>query len=186
MVDVYSCSPECQGTSSDLTTIGVICHELGHVFGAPDYYDTDYEESGGQFPGLGNWDVMSSGSYNNGGKRPAHHNPYTKIYIYKWRDCDTLDGSSTKIVMDPVEEGGKIYRVNTSTNRDFFLLENRQAVKWDKALPGHGMLVYHVHPAAHGASVHNYQHPQQIYILAKPGNNNESCPNSRAMPAATR
>ena len=178
VVDVYSCSPECQGTSSDLTTIGVICHELGHVFGAPDYYDTDYEESGGQFPGLGNWDVMSSGSYNNGGKRPAHHNPYTKIYIYKWRDCDTLDGSATKIVMDPVEEGGKIYRVNTSTNRDFFLLENRQAVKWDKSLPGHGMLVYHVHPAAHGASVHNYQHPQQIYILAKPGNNNESCPNS--------
>jgi len=179
IIDVYSCSPECSGSDgTDLTAIGVICHELGHVFGAPDYYDTDYEESGGQFPGLGSWDIMSGGSWNRGGRTPAHHNPYTKLYIYNWKTCDTIDATAARYIMNPVETGGEIHRVNTSTNGDFFLLENRQPIKWDVGVPGHGMLVYHIHPSAHGASVSNYRHPQQIYILAKPYNPTDSMPNS--------
>ena len=150
IIDVYSCSPECSGSDgTDLTAIGVICHELGHVFGAPDYYDTDYEESGGQFPGLGSWDIMSGGSWNRGGRTPAHHNPYTKLYIYNWKTCDTIDATAARYIMNPVETGGEIHRVNTSTNGDFFLLENRQPIKWDVGVPGHGMLVYHIHPSAH-------------------------------------
>ena len=169
VIDVYSCSPECGGASgSSITNIGVICHELGHVFGAPDYYDTDYESSGGEFPGLGQWDIMSSGSWNRGGITPAQHNPYTKIYIYHWATCDTIDSTPRTVVMSPVDyTNGDFHRVNTSTPGDFFLIENRQQIKWDKNTPGHGMLVYHVHPNAHGASVSNYKHPQQIYILAK-------------------
>ena len=179
IVDVYSCSPECSGSDgTELTAIGVICHELGHVFGAPDYYDTDYEGSGGQFPGLGSWDIMSGGSWNRGGRTPAHHNPYTKLYIYNWKTCDTIDATAARYIMNPVETGGEIHRVNTSTNGDFFLLENRQPIKWDVGVPGHGMLVYHIHPSAHGASVSNYRHPQQIYILAKPYNPTDSMPNS--------
>lgn len=169
VIDVYSCSPECAGNAGDdLTAIGVICHELGHVFGAPDYYDTDYESSGGEYPGLGKWDIMSGGSWNHGGKTPAHHNPYTKIYIYHWTTCDTIDSSPATYVMDPTDvtiDG--VHRVNTSTAGDFFLIENRQPIKWDANLPGHGMIVYHVHPDAYGSHVDNSSHPQQIYILAK-------------------
>ena len=41
----YSCSPELRGNNgSTITTIGVICHELGHALGASDYYDTNYEK----------------------------------------------------------------------------------------------------------------------------------------------
>ncbi|MBR6431724.1 MAG: dockerin type I repeat-containing protein, partial [Muribaculaceae bacterium] len=36
------------------------------------------------------------------------------------------------------------YRLNTPTENEFFLIENRQAGKWDKYLPGHGMLVARV------------------------------------------
>ncbi|GHT46692.1 hypothetical protein FACS189440_05270 [Bacteroidia bacterium] len=37
-ISVYSCSPELRGSSGTNTTyIGVVCHELSHVFGAPDY-----------------------------------------------------------------------------------------------------------------------------------------------------
>ena len=168
VVDVYSCSPELSGnTGSELTAIGVICHELGHVLGAPDYYDTDYGSSGGEYPGLGQWDIMSSGSWNRGGMTPAHHNPYTKIYIYHWADCDTIDATPATYRLRPVDEtNDDILRVNTSTPGDFFLIENRQNIKWDKNVPSHGMLVYHVHPSAHGASVSNAKHPQQIYIVA--------------------
>ena len=171
IIDVYSCSPECSGSSgSSITNIGVICHELGHVFGAPDYYDTDYEQSGGEYPGLGQWDIMSSGSWNRGGVTPAQHNPYTKIYIYHWSTCDTLDSTPKKIVLNPAEYNyGDFHRINTSTEGDFFLIENRQKIKWDNYIPGHGMLVYHIHPSANGRNVSNYQHPQQIYILTKAG-----------------
>ena len=168
VVDVYSCSPECKSNNGTLmTAIGVICHELGHVFGAPDFYDTDYGENGGEYPGLGSFDIMSGGSWNRGGLSPAHHNPYTKTYIYHWTTTDTLDGTSRQYVLPAVEEHpNAIHRVNTSTPGDFFLIENRQPIKWDNPLPGHGMVVYHIHPDAHGASVSNYRHPQQIYIVA--------------------
>lgn len=168
VVDVYSCSPECSGSGgTDITAIGVICHELGHVFGAPDYYDTDYANGTPEYPGLGQWDIMSSGSWNRSGKCPAQHNPYTKAYIYRWIDCDTLGSATAQYILDPVENGGKVYRVNTSTVGDFFLIENRQQIKWDNWIPGHGMLVYHLHPNAHGRNVDNHNHPQQIYIIAR-------------------
>lgn len=168
VVDVYSCSPEMSGNlGSEMTRIGVICHELGHVFGAPDYYDTDYGQSGGQYPGLGNWDIMSGGSWNHGGATPAHHNAYTKLYIYHWATCDTLNGQAGVYEMRAVDETNEdIHRINTATEGDFFLLENRQKIKWDRYTPGHGLLVYHVGTGANGASVRNNRHPQDIYIIA--------------------
>lgn len=169
VVDVYSCSPELSGhLGAEMTNIGVVCHELGHVFGAPDYYDTDYGSSGGEFPGLGTWDIMSSGSWNRNGKTPASHNPYTKLYIYHWVTCDTINNHTGVHVMHPVGQANADYhRINTSTNGDFFLLENRQKIKWDLYTPSHGLLVYHIHPNAHGANLTNKGHPQQIYIMAQ-------------------
>jgi M6 family metalloprotease-like protein len=53
-VNVYSCSPELRGNSgTHITNIGVICHELCHVFGAPDFYDAN-SEIDGEFLGTGN------------------------------------------------------------------------------------------------------------------------------------
>ena len=168
IINVYSCSPEMSGsTGENITAIGVICHELGHVFGAPDYYDTDYAGSGGEYPGLGKWDIMSSGSWNRNGITPAHHNPYTKIYIYKWATCDTLTDAQMVTLNSVDRSNTDFHRVNTATPGDFFLIENRQQNKWDRGIPGHGMIVYHIHPNASGSYVSNARHPQQIYILAK-------------------
>lgn len=179
VVNVYSCSPECRGNYGGyITNIGVICHELGHVFGAPDYYDTDYAGSGGEFPGLGKWDIMSSGSWNGNGKTPAQHNPYTKIFIYRWASCDTINAIDSMYILDPAETSNNAFhRVNTATPGDFYLLENRQNIKWDNDIPSHGMIVYHVHRNANGAHVTNHTHPQQIYILSK-STGNDSIPNA--------
>ncbi len=49
-----------------MTYIGVICHELGHVLGCADFYDTDYQV-GGQYDGTSDWDVMGSGNWNKDG-----------------------------------------------------------------------------------------------------------------------
>ena len=83
-ISKYSCSNELTYNSDpeikDITTIGVICHEFGHVCGAPDYYDTDYV-TGGSYIGNGSWDLMDVGLYcgNPSGSQPSHINPFEKI-----------------------------------------------------------------------------------------------------------
>lgn len=162
-ISTYSCSPEFQGNEEGkLTNIGVICHELGHVFGSPDYYDTDYEGSGGDFSGMGKWDLMSSGSWNGNGACPAHHNPYTKIYIYRWATPTVLDTQSTVILNPASDDSNSFYRINTATANEYYLIENRQRKKFDRNLPGSGMMVYHAHANLSYWNI-NTKHPQRLY-----------------------
>ena len=172
----YSCSPELSGNfGTSITRIGVICHELGHVFGAPDYYDTDYEGSGGEYNGLGKWDIMSGGSWNDNGRTPARHGAYTAANIYQWTTATELtDPQAVRI--SEASQRHDVYRINTSTSGDYFLLENRQKKGFDTYLPGHGLIVYHVHSNAHGASVSNSTHPQQLYVMD--ASNGTQAPNS--------
>ena len=164
-ITTYSCSPELRNTSTQLTHIGVICHELGHVFGAPDYYDTDYDGSGGQYPGTGEWDLMGSGNWNDNGKTPAHHNPYTKIFIYGWADVIDLDTTACSVVMEGSSTSEKsFYRYYTTTPNEFFLLENRQLKNFDSRVPGRGLMIYHVHPGMTPTTgTVNTRHPQKFY-----------------------
>lgn len=163
IISTYSCSPEYQGNEEErLTNIGVICHELGHVFGSPDYYDTDYASSGGEYSGNGKWDLMSSGSWNGNGATPAHHNPYTKIYIYHWATPTVLDTQTTVIMNPASDDSASFYRINTATNNEYYLLENRQKKKFDKNVPGHGLIVYHAHSELNYWSI-NDRHPQKFY-----------------------
>ncbi len=164
-ISSYSCSAELRGNSgTTLTSIGVICHEFGHTLGAPDYYDTNYS-TGGQFNGTGNWDLMAGGSWNNSGLTPAHHNAFTKVYIYNWATATTLSSAANVTVLNSVENKS-FYRINTATSGEYFLLENREKHKFDAYLPGSGMLIYHVHSgvmtSAASNSINN-THPQRMY-----------------------
>lgn len=158
-VSTYSCSPECRGGSgTNLTYIGVICHELGHVFGAADYYDIDY--SG--YNGTGDWDIMASGSWNNSGITPAHHNPYVKIYDYGWVTPTTLSNPQTITMQPSATSGAHYYKVNTATPNEFFILENKQQMGFDTHIPGHGLIIYRraSDMSSHGP---NDDHPQGFY-----------------------
>ncbi len=140
----YSCSAELRGsTGSGMTRIGVICHEFGHVLGAADYYDTNYATDG-SYDGTGDWDIMASGSWNNNGATPAHHNPFTKIYDYGWSTATTLASDANFTLHNAELNKNSFYRVNTATPNEFFLLENRQQQLFDNFIPGHGMVIYHV------------------------------------------
>ncbi|WP_170830003.1 M6 family metalloprotease domain-containing protein [Williamwhitmania taraxaci] len=141
----YSCSAELSGNSgSTMTSIGVICHEFGHVLGAPDYYDTDYEKSDGDFYGTGNWDLMAGGSWNNHGITPAHHNAFTKVNIYKWATATELSSSASIEIPASITNDKAFYRIPTTTTNEYYLLENRQQLGFDAKTPGHGLLIYHV------------------------------------------
>ena len=59
-VSKYIVTPEKE--NDNYASIGTICHEMGHAFGAPDFYDTDDDKSGGDFKGTGKWDLMKNGN----------------------------------------------------------------------------------------------------------------------------
>ncbi|UCF08551.1 MAG: M6 family metalloprotease domain-containing protein, partial [Thermoplasmata archaeon] len=134
-------------TEPEFGKIGVFAHEFGHVLGLPDLYDTDYSSTG-----IGRWGVMGSGSYNGGGMSPAHFSAWSKITL-GWVEpiIVTSDVSLTQIVIPPVENNTVIYKMwahDPSENTDeYFLIENRQKIGFDSALPGDGILIWHIDEA---------------------------------------
>lgn len=168
VVRKYSCSPELRGNNGQsMTHIGVICHELGHVFGCMDYYDTDYD-TGGQYMGTGMWDIMGSGNWNGYGSTPAHFNPDVRSRVFGWTNVQALDGSQDKIDMD----AESIYRINTGTDNEYFLLENRRQSGFDVGIPGHGLMIYHATMDGNGSLLGeatnkiNSTHRQNFYPVA--------------------
>lgn len=166
-IEKYSCSPELrENRGTGISRIGVHCHELGHALGAMDYYDTDYE-TGGEFLGTGQWDIMAQGSWNNEGVSPAGFNPYVIIYDFGWTEAQPLQVDTINTIC-PSTKIGNIYRVDTGVKDDFFLLENRDGLNFHEAEPGKGLLVFHIGPKlgskAKSNSI-NSTYPQQCYVV---------------------
>lgn len=171
-IDRYSCAPELRGNKGGgISRIGPHCHEIGHALGAMDYYDTDYE-TGGSYQGTGKWDVMASGSWNNEGVAPADFNPYVKVYNFGWATAQSLKPDTiNKIGVS--SEKDNIFRINTSTKNDFFLLENRDGHFFHSAEPGNGMLIYHIGPNLESreyTNTINSTYPQQCYVVCASAN----------------
>ena len=177
----YSCSPELRGNfGAEISHIGVVCHELGHALGAMDYYDTNYG-TGGEYDGTGKWDIMASGSWNDNGRTPPNFNPYVRSVIFGWNQQETLSPDKNYSIPKMLEgnsEQSKVYKMETGSNGDYFLLENRQKAGFDAALPGAGLMIYHVHPNIdryRTTNTINASHPQCMYPVCATGSN----PNSR-------
>ena len=166
-IDRYSCAPELRGNrGTGISRIGPHCHEIGHALGAMDYYDTNYD-TGGSYLGTGNWDIMASGSWNDDGIAPAGFNPYVKIYNSGWTEAQTLIQDTVNII-GPSTEIGHIYRIDTGTKGDYFLLENRNGQDFHAAEPGKGLLIFHIGPqleAKAATNTINSTYPQQCYVV---------------------
>ncbi len=169
----YSCSNELNANGT-LTSIGIICHEFGHVCGAPDYYDTDYG-TGGEFIGTGNWDVMDRGLYNTttakSGSKPAHLNPMEKIRA-GWLTPTVINGTSSLTIPD-ISSNPAVYIYNTSTANEYFMLENRQKTGFNGGCPGHGLMIYHYSKAVWDAT-QNKTFPQGFYPVCASATTNPS------------
>lgn len=165
----YSCSPELRGNiGNNITHIGVICHELGHALGALDYYDTNYG-TGGEYEGTGKWDIMASGSWNDKGRAPSNFNPYVRSMIFGWNPISVLEADQNYSIPSmgtTAQEISTVYMIETGSENDYFLLENRQQQEFDRALPGAGLMIYHVHPNIernNRTNTVNATHPQGLY-----------------------
>ena len=165
-IDTYACGSELNG-SEEICGIGTMCHEFSHCLGFPDFYDTSDTGDG---VGMFMWDLMDYGSYNGDGYQPAGYTSYER-WVAGW--LEPIELTTTKDVNDMkcLQDGGAAYIIYNSGNRnEYFLLENRQPVKWDKELPGQGMLIVHVdynESAWSGNSVNNnYSHQRMTWIPA--------------------
>lgn len=139
----YACSAE-KRSATQMDGIGTMCHEFGHVLGLPDNYDADYSESGGNSVTTGAYDLMASGSYNNGGDTPPYLSIGEKI-ITNWVGyVDTLSSPRDSVPLRPIDgtmDTG--YYVGVPNSSEFFIFEMRKKRGWDAFLPGEGMLIYH-------------------------------------------
>ncbi len=146
-INDYMIQPEKLG-SVNITNIGILCHEFGHALGLPDLYDIDYTSSG-----IGEWCLMAGGSWNNGGRTPAHMSAWCKQKV-GWISPTLLENCGTSISNMGSTDNSceEYYRINTPVSTEYFLLENRQKQGWDNAIPGSGLLIWHIDEAKIDAS----------------------------------
>ena len=124
-------------------TIGVFCHELGHVLGLPDLYDWE-----GDSQGAGFWSVMAGGSWGGGGTTPAHFDAYSKVEL-GFVTPIVPTSNLVNVLVPPVETNPVIYKLWTDglPGDEYFVLENRQQMGFDVSVPGEGIVIYHVDEA---------------------------------------
>ena len=141
-VSVLACGSELTSRSGGISCgIGTMCHELSHALGLPDTYDTGYYKA----LGMSFWSLMDSGNYIQNGQVPCGYTAYERDFL-GWRLLQELTGSTT-VCLRPLEDGGVGYKiVNEENPEEYYVVENRQPVRWDTAIGelGHGMLVTHV------------------------------------------
>lgn len=166
----YICTPEMLDISDNsLTTIGTICHEIGHVLGAPDFYPVGINGNARNKLGTGLWDVMANGNILDEGRCPSHHNAYTKTEIFKWLSPITINPNTQndKYEVLTSSQNQVIYRVNTNTTGEYYLLENRQKILFDSLISDNGLLIYHIDASINSSIANNTVNtalPQKCYL----------------------
>ena len=129
-----------------LCCIAVMCHELGHLVGLPDLY-----QSGRTQWGIGYWGLMGYGAWGAGG-----NTPWSPSHMEAWSKVEAGFVTPTVVTTNlydvripPVETSPVIYKVwRNGTNSDTcFYLENRQKKGFDSPLPGAGLAIWHIDPS---------------------------------------
>ncbi len=140
----YACTSELKGSGGEtMCGIGTFCHEFGHVLGLPDFYDTDYEKNG-TAETVYAFSLMCAGNYNNGGCSPPNLGAMER-YMLGWMDFPQEWTTAGDKEIKPITEN-EAFRLASTVEGEFFLLEVRDATGWDSYIQGSpkGTLIYHV------------------------------------------
>ena len=141
-------------------TIGIMVHELGHDINWPDLYDVDQSTSG-----IGYWSVMASGSWGRqsgeaSGATPTLPDAFSKVY-QRWITPTVVSGSQIGVSVGNSAENPTVYQLgdnpdgidwsfgSSSGTGEYFLVENRQQVGFDRGLrrissSASGLLIWHI------------------------------------------
>jgi M6 family metalloprotease-like protein len=150
----YTFQPENQNNTQTL------CHEMFHVLGAPDLYH--YTSTG--FSPVGPWDLMQSGF--------GHMGAFMK---YKYANQNwiselpeiTVGGTYT---LNPITSPeNNVYKIASPNHASqYFVVEYRKREGlYESTLPGDGLLVYRINPAAGNGNASGP--PDEVYIYRPNG-----------------
>ncbi len=137
---------------SHIAQMGTPIHELGHLLSWPDLYDTSQLSEG-----VGEWSIMGSGSWNEislPGDSPALPDAWSKWY-QGWLtptpastnnnySLTTAATNAQALLMGSNPNGVDWDFYRHSGSGEYWLIENREKSGYDQALPGCGLLIWHI------------------------------------------
>jgi M6 family metalloprotease-like protein len=139
----YAILPEFEARGA--VPMGVYAHEFAHLMGLPDLYDT-----GNGNTIMGPWSLMDKGIWNGNpaGSSPAHLEAWSKIFL-GWISSASLGfarpGTFTNFTVIPTEVASNgIHAIEVPISSDssqYYLVELRQRLGFDSALPSAGILI---------------------------------------------
>lgn len=138
LLNRYAMSNELKANTTIPDGIGTFVHEFSHVLGLPDLYSTTY--SGAFTPGK--FSTMDNAPYNNNGRTPAYYSIFERMCL-GWLEPEEFSISGD-YELRPIGESNSGYIIHTENPEEFYLIENRQLTGFDKYIPGHGMLIWHI------------------------------------------
>ncbi len=153
VVDAYISIAE-QMDETTPEPISVLAHELGHYLGLPDLYDTaNYSSPKWNKYSVSDYSVMADGSWGidpDGGYIPYSMDVWSRFAL-GWCDPVVADSDGDyEVTAQSYTEGDAYSAVYIPTQREgeYYLLENRQFVKWDAGLGrSHdtgGVILWHI------------------------------------------
>ena len=153
----FAILPELEAQGS--VPIGVYAHEYGHLLGLPDLYNT--------YTGrtiMGPWSLMDKGLWNGvpPGSSPSHMDAWSKIQL-GWISGSSLgvvnagyDANFTLLPTEVSTNGTHAIEIPVSTNSpptQYYLVEVRDRVGFDSALPTTGVLITYIDERAYTGRV---------------------------------
>jgi M6 family metalloprotease-like protein len=124
--------------------IGTICHELGHVLGLPDLYDTSENSAAG----IGDWGLMGSGNWQRQ-TSPAYMSAWSRHQLGFINPMIIDAAINSEEILLPAESGeaeflAMILPMDSNMPQEYLILENRQELGADQYLERSGLLVWHI------------------------------------------
>lgn len=157
-----------------ISSIGTICHELGHLLGLVDLYDRDYSSSG-----IGMLSLMSSGNFGKlptatvSGMTPTHMDPWSKMQL-GWVNPKNVtylkdkNESETFHLHAAGTNDYNVLRIDIAPNQ-YFLIENRQFTGYDRGLEPYissgGIAIYHIDELLYSIGKNNDDEKRKLVDL---------------------
>lgn len=146
LINNFAVFNELHGEDDNVSTIdgiGTFAHEFSHSLGLPDFYDTG---SGGHY-GMGFWDLMDMGCYNNEGFTPIGYSAYEKVFMGWIEYVTPMPGTHYTLPVFNQKNAATdkaLCIVSDLNENEYFIVENRRKQGWDRYIPGEGIMITHV------------------------------------------
>jgi M6 family metalloprotease-like protein len=148
---------------------GTMCHELGHVFGAPDLYH--YSSSGKTGPdAVGGWCLMCGSA-----DPPQSICGFLKYKYNQWiSELPEITESGVYSLKPLSQPTDNLYMIKSPFSRtEYFVLEyRRREGRYESSAPGNGLVIYRINPGAGNGNAGGP--PDEVYVYRPDGSLTEA------------